>query len=111
MVGVDNDPVAVETARRNVEVNGAASGVWVVCGTVRCIKGRFHRVVANIQAGPLMDMASGLSGKVGPRGKLALSGILKEQAASVTAEYEAQGLEPVAMMQEGEWVLLEFERR
>ena len=49
----------------------------------------FSLVVANILAGPLINMAKDVSSSVARRGHLVLSGILSEQSASVLAAYHA----------------------
>ncbi len=44
-------------------------------------------VIANILANPLLSLAADLAARVRPGGRIALSGILAEQAASVTTAY------------------------
>ena len=67
-------------------------------------------VVANILAGPLVSLAGQLTSLVKPGGRLALSGILAEQAEEVRAAYaDAFELEPTAE-REG-WVRISGRRR
>lgn len=49
-------------------------------------------MVANILAGPLVELADEIAGRVAPGGRLALSGILEAQAEEVLEAYRAQGL-------------------
>jgi ribosomal protein L11 methyltransferase len=51
------------------------------------IEGQFDVVVANILAGPLVELAGSISERVRAGGRLALSGILSEQAAEVIDAY------------------------
>jgi len=111
VVGVDNDPEAVQVARENLAANPAAAHVVLMHGSVEDVQGDFHLVVANIQADPLMAMAPRLVAKVKKRGRLALSGILGEQAQRVTEAYEALGLACRDRRDDGEWCLLELSWR
>ena len=105
--GIDIDPQAVESARQNSERNRAA----VTYGLPdECPAGEFDIVVANILSNPLKLMASMLSSKVKPGGRIALSGILARQADEVAAVYAAWI--DIAVWREHEgWVCLAGTRR
>ena len=62
-------------------------------------------VVANILAGPLVDLAPVLTALLAPRGRLLLAGLLAEQAEAVIAAY-APTVELAIADQQEEWVLL-----
>lgn len=106
-VAVDNDPQALIATRDNAERNGIAPERLVTClpdalpaGTVAEV------VVANILAGPLQELAPTLAGLCAPGGRLALSGILAEQAEAVAAAYRTRFAlaEPATR---AEWVRLD----
>ena len=105
--GIDIDPQAVESARHNSERNR----VDVTYGLPdACPPDAFDIVVANILSNPLKLMASMLSSKVKPGGRIALSGILARQAEEVTRVYEAWI--DIAIWREHEgWVCLAGTRR
>ncbi|MFC5432011.1 50S ribosomal protein L11 methyltransferase [Paraburkholderia denitrificans] len=85
VIGIDIDPQAVESARQNSARNHAD----VTYGLPDdCPPGEFDIVVANILSNPLKLMASMLSSRVKPGGRLALSGILARQAEEVARFYE-----------------------
>ena len=65
-------------------------------------------VVANILAGPLIDMARGLAACTGRR--LILSGLLVEQVGAVKAAYEAENLSVDRVDHDGEWAAIELLR-
>jgi ribosomal protein L11 methyltransferase len=109
VLGVDNDPEAVEVARENVILNRLLDRVEILSGTAREVQGRFDVVVANIQAKPLTEMAEVLAVRLNRSGRLALGGILLEQKDSVQASYEARGLRLEELKTAGEWCLLVFE--
>ncbi|WP_322049066.1 50S ribosomal protein L11 methyltransferase [Paraburkholderia sp. J67] len=107
VIGIDIDPQAVESARLNSERNHAD----VTYGLPDDLQpGEFDIVVANILSNPLKLMASMLSARVKPGGRLALSGILARQAEEVAQVY-AQWID-ISVWQEHEgWVCLAGTRR
>lgn len=86
--GVDIDPQAIQAARRNGENNR--------CDLTACLPDAFTAsfpastfdiVIANILAGPLTVLAPLLCARIADGGRLALSGILAQQADDVIAAY------------------------
>lgn len=110
VLGIDNDPEAVETARENIEINRLSERVRTECATPEEISGRFDVIIANIQSVPLIRMSEDIASKVRDGGRLALSGILEEQADEVSSAYEKRGLKRAGVRSEGEWVLLAFDK-
>ena len=83
---VDNDPQALTATRANAALNGAADRVFV--GAPEQLPAvSVDVLVANILAGPLVELAPAFAELVTPGGTLVLSGILEAQAASVVAAY------------------------
>ena len=109
--GTDIDPQALIATRQNAERNGVSVEL---IDPPQAVEGRFDVVVANILAGPLVELATQLSEYVKTGGRLALSGILEEQAASVRKAYEPWVLldEQTVMHQDGQnWVRLSGRRQ
>ncbi|QBQ96653.1 50S ribosomal protein L11 methyltransferase [Paraburkholderia pallida] len=107
VIGIDIDPQAVESARHNSERNHAE----VTYGLPDdCPAGEFDIVVANILSNPLKLMASMLSSRVKPGGRLALSGILARQAEEV-AEVYARWIDISVWREHEGWVCLAGTRR
>lgn len=111
-LGLDIDPLAIENAEENKALNGVGEAFSLAVGSLELLEpGRtFPLVLANILAGPLKTMAEDLAARVAPGGCLVLSGILGEQADSVAAAYQAQGLPAPRREQAGEWTALVWER-
>jgi ribosomal protein L11 methyltransferase len=86
VLGVDHDNQAIQATRANAELNGVGSAIDA-CRNED--EGDPHGtcVLANILAGPLRELAPHLAGMVEPGGRIALSGILEEQAADVAESY------------------------
>lgn len=107
VIGIDIDPQAVESARHNSERNRAD----VTYGLPDdCPEGEFDIVVANILSNPLKLMASMLSSKVKPGGRIALSGILARQADEVARVYQ-QWIDIAVWREHEGWVCLAGTRR
>jgi len=118
-IATDIDPVAVEVARDNAAINrvtlghGAGEVLLAVADgmdspllAARC---PFDLIVANILAGPLIELAPDFSKALAQRGAIILAGLLNTQADAVAAAYELHGL-AVRDRGFGEWPVLVCER-
>jgi ribosomal protein L11 methyltransferase len=103
---VDLDPQALEATEANARANGVAVRV---AAPEALPAARYDVVVSNILAQPLMLLAPLLASRTAPGGRIALSGILQDQARAVAQAY-ADWFEIAASAQEG-WALLEGTRR
>ncbi|MGP3791064.1 50S ribosomal protein L11 methyltransferase [Pseudomonas sp. B392_1p] len=96
-VGTDIDPQAVEASRDNATRNGIDPARFPVYLPENLPQEQADVVVANILAGPLVALAPQITSLVKTGGRLALSGILAEQAEEVRAAYAAAfNLDPTA---------------
>ncbi|MFZ5863944.1 MAG: 50S ribosomal protein L11 methyltransferase [Nitrospirota bacterium] len=102
----DIDPLARETAIRNVAVNKASETVSVVAAGQSERLGRYDVVVANLTADDLITLMPEIAQRVGPVGEMILSGILQTRAADVAASLAAHGLGVAHRRTAGEWVAL-----
>jgi ribosomal protein L11 methyltransferase len=96
VIGGDNDAEAIEVARENATLNGVGD----LCRFVHAIGLRhddlqaprpYDLVVANILAGPLMELSDSFSAAVRPGGRALLSGLLIEQADDILEVYRRRG--------------------
>jgi ribosomal protein L11 methyltransferase len=95
--GTDIDPQAVEASRDNANRNGIDPARFPVYLPENLPQEQADVVVANILAGPLVALAPQITSLVKTGGRLALSGILAEQAEEVRAAYAADfDLDPTA---------------
>ena len=102
VAGVDIDPQAVVAARDNAERNGVTA---LFADSADPVAGEYDVVVANILSNPLRVLAPAICAHVRPGGRLALSGILREQIDEIVGIY-AQWLPlQVADVRE-DWVCL-----
>ncbi|OHY97943.1 50S ribosomal protein L11 methyltransferase [Salinicola sp. MIT1003] len=105
-VGVDIDPQALQASRDNAERNQIDEASLILDYPEKIGRGEFEVVVANILAGPLIEMAPTIAARVRPAGQLALSGILAAQAESVLDAYRAQGILMDEPQEKEGWILL-----
>lgn len=84
---MDIDPQAVSATRSNAERNGVHRQL-AVAGSDRELLGRFDIVIANILAGPIIELAESIVNRVNKGGALALSGILSGQVDAVLDAYQ-----------------------
>ncbi len=86
--GVDIDEQALIASKENAKRNGVEDKLQLVMGTDKKLDlPQFPVTVANILAGPLAELEPIIASLTQSGGKLALSGILTEQADSVIEAY------------------------
>jgi ribosomal protein L11 methyltransferase len=96
VVGGDNDPQAVEVAIDNARLNGVAA----LCRFVTSVglgapelaaQAPYGLIVANILAGPLIELSQPFASATRPGGRVLLSGLLVEQADMILSTYKRRG--------------------
>jgi ribosomal protein L11 methyltransferase len=108
VLAVDHDPQALDATRDNAARNGVGERIDVVLPDAVC-ETDADVVIANILAGPLVELAAELAARVRPQGRLVLSGILAGQAGAVERAY-LPWLEPAGRDERDGWVRLDFIR-
>jgi ribosomal protein L11 methyltransferase len=87
-VGVDIDPQAEIATRENAERNGVATQVSLEPATPPWPGAPYDFTLANILAGPLVELAPDIAAATRGGGGVVLAGLLAAQAAEVMAAYE-----------------------
>ena len=114
-IATDIDDVAIDVARENAAINGVGMGhgagqllLAVADGMdspMLAARSPLDLIIANILAGPLIELAPDFAGALAPGGTIMLAGLLDTQAPAVTAAYEKLGLNP-KHGGSGEWPVL-----
>jgi ribosomal protein L11 methyltransferase len=107
ITATDIDPQALATTAANATDNGV---VLNVMAPESLPPGTFDLVLANILAGPLVDLEPLLASRTCAGGRIVLSGILESQAAEVTAAYARDFDAGVLAIEEG-WALVGGKRK
>lgn len=107
VTAIDLDPQALLATRENAERNGVSNcidiqGVPATLTPAEC-------VVANILAGPLIELAPLLTQACAAGGDLLLSGLLETQADAVKAAY-AEGFDRVQVIRRDDWCCIHARR-
>ncbi|MDO6612683.1 50S ribosomal protein L11 methyltransferase [Shewanella sp. 1_MG-2023] len=87
VTGVDIDYQAIDASTANAERNGVADKLALYLPENQPENLQADILVANILAGPLRELAPLIAEKVKTGGKLALSGLLEEQAEEISQFY------------------------
>ena len=112
VVALDIDPQALRATTENARINGVSDRVSVVAAdaATHAAVEPASLVVANILAGPLVELAPMLAALTAPGGDLTLSGILEAQADEVAGACRDAFDMKVGARSEG-WVRLDGRRR
>lgn len=107
VIAVDNDPLALAFAQRQIAENGLARRIHLVCAHAFSAfsPAHFDLVVANILARPLIDMAPAIHATT-----VILSGFLEHQSAPVLDAYRQAGYAPRATTIIDDWATLTLAR-
>ncbi|MET0250448.1 MAG: 50S ribosomal protein L11 methyltransferase [Sphingobium sp.] len=120
-VASDIDPVAVEISARNAVANEVPLGrrpgalaLQVAAGVAHpalVARAPYDLLIANILAGPLIELAPSLCALVEDGGTILLAGLLDGQADAVLAAYRAQGMRLAQRHDAGDWPTLRLRKR
>ncbi|MGL5648714.1 MAG: 50S ribosomal protein L11 methyltransferase [Clostridium sp.] len=102
-IGVDLDPVAVESAKENVGYNNLENVEVIYGNLVEVIEGKADIVVANILAEIICVLIDDVKRVLKENGLFITSGIIHERVKMVTDKLEADGFEIIEVNTDGEW--------
>lgn len=106
----DIDPVALDEAQKNINLNRADPRVRLSNSPVEELPGPFPLIVANLFSTTLVSLAPALGRATEPKGFAILSGIQIDQEEDVRAAYQAPGWHRRARIARDEWVTLVVQR-
>ena len=114
-IATDIDPISIDVTADNARINHVAIGhapgellLAVADGMeheMLVARAPFDLIIANILAGPLVDLAPSFAKAAAPGASLVLAGLLDSQADAVIVAYAAQGMTSVER-NPGEWCVL-----
>ena len=102
-VGVDLDPVAVESAKENVGFNNLDNIEILYGNLVEVIEGKADIVVANIIAEVICILTEDVKRVLKEDGYFITSGIIHDRVDMVTNKLKETGFEIVEINKDGEW--------
>jgi ribosomal protein L11 methyltransferase len=117
----DIDPVAVDVSVENAVINAVPLGVGMGELALAAAPGMEHPmlaarapydlIIANVLAGPLIDLAPSISAALAPGGTLIVAGLLETQAERVANAYRRHGLRLAGKQPMGDWPTLRLRKR
>ena len=117
-IATDIDPVAIDVTHDNARINcvtiGHAPGELLLAVAdgmdhpILTARAPFDLLIANILAGPLIELAPSFAASVTPAATIVLAGLLDTQADAVIEASEALGMTLIERG-EGEWCVLVLE--
>jgi ribosomal protein L11 methyltransferase len=117
----DIDPVCTGVVLGNADANGVPIGAGAgqlvmtvadgMADPLLDARGPYDLLIANILAGPLVELAPDFARGVVPGGHVLLSGLLVTQEPAVRAAYRKAGLRLAARLHRGDWSVLWLRRR
>ena len=117
----DIDPVSIDVTRENASVNGVSLGrrsgqvaLYVATGTDHpgiAARAPYDLLIANILAGPLVELAPSFASVIAEGGTLILAGLLDTQADKVASAYRRNGFLLVDRQDNGDWPCLRLVKR
>ncbi len=112
----DIDPVCAGVVRDNMATNGVIEGggpgelTMVIADGMDDplleLRGPYDLFIANILAGPLVELAPSFAAAIAPGGNLLLAGLLETQEARVRRAYRALGFRLSRRVINGDWSIL-----
>jgi len=117
----DIDPVCEPIMIENAQLNAVPLGI--LPGRLAMViaenlddpllvnRAPYELLIANILAGPLIELAGDFADVVTPGGHVVLAGLLETQEAAVRAAYRIAGFRLAARLVNGEWSILWLRRR
>jgi ribosomal protein L11 methyltransferase len=117
----DIDPISVDVAADNAQVNGVALGQQPGRVALCAASGTDHEmiqrrapydlIIANILAGPLIELAPAFAAIARDGATLILAGLLGKQIDAVAEAYRANGFRLAQSSDEGDWPCLRLIKR
>lgn len=106
VLGVDLDPVAVDSAKQNVEYNNL-SNIEILHGNLmEVVKGKANVVIANIIADVILFLVPEIKAFIKDNGYFISSGIIKDRSNDVINKLKENGFEVVEVNNQGEWICI-----
>jgi len=104
-VCVDIDPLAIDAAHRNAELN-KLENIEIKEGSISLVDGKFDFIAANLMSEILIQNAHEIASRLNKSGTALLSGIIVGQENDVIAAMENEGLHVLEKFYDGRWVTI-----
>ncbi len=112
VIAIDIDPIAVRCSNENIARNGVAEVVTSLKGDLlKGVDGSFDIILANILAGPVIEISAKAACLLKEGGVIITSGYVLKSEGEVVRAMIGAGLEIIERFQEHDWVALAASRK
>lgn len=113
VIALDIDPVAISTAKQNLQINRTENKINLLVGSVSCLKYKqnFDMILANLTGQAIISMIGDFANLLKPAGHLLISGILQVEMNSIIEKIqETRAFHLSEHKIEDDWVTFSFKR-
>lgn len=112
VVAFDNDEWSIKNTKENLFLNTTKEQVDVRLGSIEVVKAdeTFDVILANINKNIILKMLKPFQERLKPKGMLLLSGLLKTDEKELKQRLNENGLLPLRIKQEEEWIAILAEK-
>jgi ribosomal protein L11 methyltransferase len=106
LVGIDNDEIALEIAKKNLQLNHIDQPFFKLKtgNLTQGLDGRFDLIVANILSEAIVKLLGTIDRHMSPKSVLICSGIYQQNCGDVLKKIRQQGLKILEQRHEDSWV-------
>lgn len=107
---IDNDPLAVENSKENIEKNNVA-GIITQLGSINdTLSNNFDLILANINRNVILDSLPSLFSKTRTGGSVLISGFILDDQPLLATKAEEIGFSVVEAREKEEWICMKLEK-
>ena len=109
--GVEIDPDAADTAKKNVTLNGLSEKILISHGSWEVVKGKADLLLANLVPSVLLRTGSEIPVHLAEKGRAVVSGFGRNQCQEVEDFFSRVGLKTMERLDQDGWCALVFDLR
>ncbi len=106
VIGVENNPLALSTAKQNARLNRIRRVKFIEGDVEELLEGEFDIVTANLYSELLMQFLPRFRGALADGGKLILSGVMRAQERELMRAMTRAKFEVMEIRRRGKWIAL-----
>jgi ribosomal protein L11 methyltransferase len=106
VVAIDNDPLAISTAKQNARCNQIRGVKFVVGDVAKNITGKYDIITANLYSELLVSLLPQFRKSLAAQGQLILSGVLCQQEPQLVRALKSNAFQIPTIRRRGKWIAL-----
>jgi ribosomal protein L11 methyltransferase len=106
VIAVENNPLALSTAKQNAKLNRIRGVTFIEGDVMEAISGKFDIITANLYSELLISFVPRLRRGLAADGQLIISGVMRAQERELMRKLKANSLEIVEIRRRGKWIPL-----